>query len=75
MLGQATGVFQQRASCQAHDDSPVRVRSEEGPSRLCSSPPAFGGIRALKRGVKPSPGNRVRVQLTSPQHEAKPAAS
>jgi hypothetical protein len=50
----------------------VEVRSEEEPSHLCSSPPACEETRALKRGVKPS----VRkVQATSPQHEAKSAAS
>src|SRR5207247_8746918 len=37
-----------------------------------SSPPAYGEIRASKRGVEPS---LRKVQLTSPQHEAKSAAS
>ena len=32
----------------------------------------FGETRAVKRGVEPSKG---RVQTTSPQHKAKPAAS
>ena len=41
---------------QAHVDSPVKVRSKEGPSHLCSSPPAYGETWALKRGVKPSLG-------------------
>jgi hypothetical protein len=39
-----------------HDDSPVEVRPKEGPSRLCSSPPASGEIRASKRGVRLSLG-------------------
>ena len=50
----------------------MEVRSEEEPSHLCSSPPASGEIRASKRGVEPSLG---KVQPTSPQHEAKSAAS
>ena len=50
----------------------MKVRSEEGPSNLCSSPPAFGEIRASKRGVKPS---FRKVQPASPQHQAKSAAS
>ena len=60
---------------EAHDDLLVKVRSEEGPRHLCSSPLAFGEIWALKCGVKPSTGDRARVQTASPQHEAKPAAS
>ena len=50
----------------------MQVRPEEGPSNLCSSPLVFGEIRASKRGVEPS---YREVQPTSPQHEAKPAAS
>ena len=60
---------------QAHDDSPVEVRPEEGPSHLCSSPPASGEIPGSKRGVRPSLGDQGRVQPTGPQHEAKSAAS
>ena len=48
--------FISRASCKAHDDLPVQVRPKEGPSHLCSSPPAFGETRALERGVEPSQG-------------------
>jgi len=58
----------------AHDDSPVDVRPQEGPSHLCSSPPAFGEIRALKRGGEPSLGDPGRVQATGPEHDAQPAA-
>ncbi len=45
-----------RCVLQAHADLPVEVRPKEGPSHLCSSPPAFGETRALKRGVEPSTG-------------------
>jgi len=32
---------------EAHEDLPVKVRPKEGPSRLCSSPPAFGETPAF----------------------------
>ena len=60
------------ASCEAHADLPVEDRSKEGPSRLCSSPLAFGETWATKRGVEPSDR---RVQPIGPQQEVKPAAS
>ena len=50
----------------------MQVRSEEGPSHLCSSPPAFGESWASKRGVEPS---LRKVQPASPQHQVKSAAS
>jgi hypothetical protein len=50
----------------------VRVRSREVPRHPRSSPPAYGEIRASKRGVEPS---LRKVQPTSPQHKAKSAAS
>ena len=37
---------------EAHEDLPVKVRPKEGPSRLCSSPPAFRETWALTRGVE-----------------------
>jgi hypothetical protein len=55
-----------------HDDLPVRVRPREVPRHPRSSPPACGEIRASKRGVEPS---SRKVQSTSPQHQAKSAAS
>jgi hypothetical protein len=62
-----------------HDDSPVEVRPEEGPSRLCSSPSASGEIRALKRGVTPSLGGcnpPVRSMKRSlPRREPSPKGS
>ena len=50
----------------------MQVRSREVPRHPRSSPPAYGEIRASKRGVEPS---LRKVQPTSPQHKAKSAAS
>src|SRR3972149_2481613 len=37
---------------EAHDDLPVKVRSREGPSHPCSSPPGLGEPWASTRGFK-----------------------
>src|SRR4029453_5386306 len=51
---------------QAHGSQPVGVRSGETPGPPGAAPPGSGEIPGWRRGA---------VQLTSPQHEAKPAAS
>ena len=51
---------------QAHGSQPVQVRSGETPGSPVARPPASGEIPASRRGA---------AQLTSPQHQAKPAAS
>jgi hypothetical protein len=51
---------------QAHGSQPVGVRSGETPGSPVARPPASGEIPASRRGA---------VQLASPQHQAKPAAS
>jgi hypothetical protein len=51
---------------QAHGNQPVGVRSGETPGSPVARPPASGEIAGSRRGA---------VQLASPQHQAKPAAS
>ena len=53
----------------------MEVRPKEGPSHLCSSLSACRETWASEYRVKPSVGDHGRVQATSPQHEAKCAAS
>jgi hypothetical protein len=50
----------------------MQVRSREVPRHPRSSPPAYGEIRASKRGVEPS---LRKAQPASPQRKAKSAAS
>jgi len=51
---------------QAHGSQPVGVRPGETPGSPVARPPASGEIPASRRGA---------ARLTSPQHQAKPAAS